>query len=495
VNDPARELVAPGLPARIALPAATSIDRITEQRAIGALVGSAVGDALGARFEFGPAGAYRREFPEPVLGGIGEMVGGGPFPWKPGEFTDDTQMAVALAESLLACGGFDADDVWRRWRSWAKSATDVGVLTRRVLSAPDWRGAAEAGHHASGGLSAANGALMRVTGLTVAYAFGDPAELTLAAQAQAALTHHDPAAGWGAAIGAQLVRAAIEGMYPLSVLDDLVAELPADVHDRFAEVLDPAWDPTVPGAISSGTVWGCLGRAVWALRRSGSFAEAVVEAIDLGGDTDTVAAVTGAIAGAWHSVQGIPCRWTTYLNGTVDGPGGTVAYDNDGVRSLARRLMGRSAGPATPPETPAGPVRVAPRLHAADLGGAIEVPKDWAVVSMCRTDGAFAEHPVRREVYLIDQPAPSNAALGDAVADAVDTIDALLNEGHDVVVHCHGGRSRTGLVLKAWAMRNQGIDERQAHEWLASKWYRYDDYEPSFVELLQNLGSEVHGRV
>lgn len=484
MNDPATELVAPDLPARIARPPAASIDRITEQRAIGALVGSAVGDALGARFEFGPAGAYRREFPEPVLGGIGEMVGGGPFPWKPGEFTDDTQMAVALAESLLACGDFDADDVWRRWKAWAVTATDVGVLTRRVLSAPDWRGAAEDGHRANGGLSAANGALMRVTGLAVAYAFGDPAELTMAARAQAALTHHDPAAGWGAAIGAQLLRAGIHGVDPLSVVDELVAGLPVGVHDRFAEVLDPAWDPTVPGAISSGTVWGCLGRAVSALRRSGSFAETVVEAIDLGGDTDTVAAVTGAIAGAWHSVQGIPCRWTTYLNGTVDGPDGRASYDNDGLQLLARRLMGKSAGPATPPDAPAGPVRVAARLHAADLGGARSVPTNWAVVSLCRTGGCFAEHPVRREVYLIDQAAPSNAALGDAVADAVDAIAALLDEGREVVVHCHGGRSRTGLVLKAWAMRNQGLTERQAHDWLASKWYRYDDYQPSFVELL-----------
>jgi ADP-ribosyl-[dinitrogen reductase] hydrolase len=485
VNDPERELVAPGLPARSALPTVPFLDPLTEQRAIGALVGSAVGDALGARFELGRAGAYRREFPEPVLGGIGEMVGGGPFPWKPGEFTDDTQMAVALAESLLACGGFDADDVWHRWKAWASTATDVGVLTRGVLGRRDWPGAAEAGHSANGGLSAANGALMRVTGLAVAYAFADPAELTTAARAQAALTHHDPAAGWGAAIGAQLVRAGIHGVDPLSVLDDLVAELPADVHDRFAEVLDLAWDPLTPGAISSGTVWGCLGRAVWALRRSGSFEDAVVEAIDLGGDTDTVAAVTGAIAGAWHSVQGIPCRWTIYLNGTADGPDGTVSYDNAGLQSLARRLLGKSVMAPTAPEKPAGPVKVAPRLHAADLGGAIQVPKDWAVVSMCRTDGAFADHPVRREVYLIDRPTPSNAALGEAVGDAVDTIDALLREGREVVVHCHGGRSRTGLVLKAWAMREYRIDERKAHEWLASRWYRYEDYEPSFVDLLR----------
>lgn len=70
--------------------------------------------------------------------------------------------------------------------------------------------------------------------------------------------------------------------------------------------------------------------------------------------------------------------------------------------------------------------------------------------------------------------------------DAVDSIDAFLAEGRDVVVHCHGGRSRTGLVLKAWAMRTNGWDERTAHDWLAERWPLYDDYQTSFVELLRS---------
>jgi ADP-ribosyl-[dinitrogen reductase] hydrolase len=74
------------------------------QSATGALVGAAVGDALGAPFEFKPANTYAQTFPDKVLGGVGEMIGGGAFHWAPGEFTDDTQMALALAESLIACG-------------------------------------------------------------------------------------------------------------------------------------------------------------------------------------------------------------------------------------------------------------------------------------------------------------------------------------------------------------------------------------------------------
>ena len=98
---------------------------VSVQRAIGALVGSAVGDALGAPFEFERPGLYRSTYPEPVLTGPGEMRGGGGFGWKPAEFTDDTQMALALAESLAASGGFDANDLWRRWRACCPDQADT----------------------------------------------------------------------------------------------------------------------------------------------------------------------------------------------------------------------------------------------------------------------------------------------------------------------------------------------------------------------------------
>ncbi|MCX7416302.1 MAG: ADP-ribosylglycohydrolase family protein, partial [Planctomycetia bacterium] len=84
---------------------------IKTQHAIGALVGSAVGDALGAPFEFKSPGLYRSSYPVSIVGGVGEMRGGGGFGWKPAEFTDDTQMAICLAQSLVQCGGFNADDL------------------------------------------------------------------------------------------------------------------------------------------------------------------------------------------------------------------------------------------------------------------------------------------------------------------------------------------------------------------------------------------------
>ncbi|MFM8266431.1 MAG: ADP-ribosylglycohydrolase family protein, partial [Ilumatobacteraceae bacterium] len=196
------------------LPTTRHLSRPARQRALGALLGSAVADALGAPFEFGSAGAYRATFPEPVVGGTGEMTGGGSFGWSAGEFTDDTQMALALAESIITLRRIDPADLWTRWRAWATHASDVGVITRRALSHATHDDAA-ADAHRELGRSAGNGALMRVTPVGLAGAVLDDTGATTitmrAAVAQAALTHHEPAAGWGAGIAAELSRRAVPG--------------------------------------------------------------------------------------------------------------------------------------------------------------------------------------------------------------------------------------------------------------------------------------------
>jgi hypothetical protein len=163
-----------------------------------------------------------------------------------------------------------------------------------------------------------------------------------------------------------------------------------------------------------------------------------------------------------------------------------LVEDADTVACVTDRLLGITQQPETPAEWPAGPVEVAPGVHAADLAGATRVPKDWAVVSLCRTGTSFVHHPVRRQIFLIDQPGDHNPALREAVTDAVEAIEAFIAEGRKVVVHCHGGRSRTGLVLKAWKIRTDGLNEREAHTWLAERWERYQDYNQAFLDLLRN---------
>lgn len=454
-------------------------------RAMGALIGSAVGDALGAPFEFGPAGRYTTRFPQPVLGGIGEMVGGGP--WAPGEFTDDTQMALALAESLLEHEAVNADDLWQRWRAWAADAADVGNITRAALAPTQWQGAAEAAHQRLG-RSAGNGTLMRVTPIALAFA-GHGTEATMqAAIEQSALTHHDPAAGWGAAIGAELIRRALLGHDPIAEIDDVLRHVPAEHRDRYEAMLAPQWQPNTdvnePG---NGAVWTCLAQAVWAVRHHPTFEGAVTAAIDLGDDTDTVACVAGALAGARCGIQAIPCRWTTYVHGRVRTPHGEQRYDNAALQTIARALVGKGAPGPKSPETPVGPKEVAPSLWAADLGGAREAAdRGFAVLSLCQVGDSFANVANRREVYLIDQPLHTdNPSLAEALTDAVDTVAAWLQEGRQVLVHCHGGRSRTALVLKAWAMRHHGWSEAQAHEWMSDVWPRYAAHNATFIEFLR----------
>jgi ADP-ribosyl-[dinitrogen reductase] hydrolase len=264
-----------------------------------------------------------------------------------------------------------------------------------------------------------------------------------------------------------------------------LAHVDADERERFALMLNESWEPNSADDPSNGSVWTCLAQAVWAVRHNGRFEDVLVAAIELGGDTDTVATVAGAIAGARDSVQAIPSRWLTYINGELETPEGLAGFDNAGLQDLARSLVGRGPVAATAPEPSAGPTEVAPGVHAANLFGAQDAPVSWGVVSLCRTFGAFDGHTARREVFLIDQSGPANADPATAVRDAVDAIDALLAEGRTVVVHCHGGHSRTGLVLKAWSMRTNGFTEREAHVWLSERWDQYQDYQKSFIELLE----------
>lgn len=455
-------------------------EQVSRHRALGAVIGSAVGDALGAPFEFWPAGEYGRRFPEPVLGGIGEMIGGGGYGWEPGEFTDDTQMAIVQAQSLLACGGIDGADLFARFREWAASANDVGVQTSSVLgSRLGWPEAADAHYRSSPHRSAGNGGLMRATTAAVWLA-GENVDAAMDAACElVAVTHGDPAAQWGAALYTAMLRSALRGADPFVALDAALARLP-DEQDRFVDLLAPDWHPHTT-TLSNGTVWTCLAQAVWAVRTTDTFEDALVAAIELGGDTDTVAAVAGGLAGAVHGVQAIPSRWTTYLHGRV--PGELLRLED--FQRLTHELIGATTAPEQPPGPPLGPTEIAPGVLAASWSGAQTAPTDHAVVSLCRVGTTFEHHPVRRELYLVDREGDHNPNLDAAVRDAVTTIDAFRAEGRRVVVHCHGGASRTGLVLRAWLMHTHGWDEPTATAHVEDRWPHLGLWNETFTEFLR----------
>jgi ADP-ribosylglycohydrolase len=284
-------------------------------RAGGAVVGSAVGDALGAPFEFGAAGVFSARFPEPGYGG--EMCGGGG--WEPGEATDDTQMAVCVAESLLERGGLDLPDVFARFQRWAAAdPKDIGLQTEDVLTnGLPWDRAADE-HFRTNQRAAGNGALMRAATSGVYFAVRGRAATLGAGRRLAALTHGDPAAWEGTAIFHELLRVALNGDDPIAAIPDTLTAVQPDHRERYATVLAPNWRPEQATEFN-GAVWPCLGSAVWAVRITGSFEEAVRAAIDLGGDTDTVAAVIGALAGAVHGLGAVPTRWTEPLHVSLPG--------------------------------------------------------------------------------------------------------------------------------------------------------------------------------
>ncbi|MGP2437671.1 ADP-ribosylglycohydrolase family protein [Streptomyces sp. JW3] len=302
------------------------------ERAVATVVGAAVGDALGAPFEFGPAGAFSGRFPEP---GAGEMCGGGG--WDPGEATDDTQMAVLVGESLLARGGLDLPDVFDRFRRWAAAdPKDIGLQTEDVLTnGMPWDTAAAA-HFRVNQRAAGNGALMRAATSAVYFARAGQAATMDAARRIAALTHGDRAAWEGTAVYHELVRQALAGGDPLAAVPEALALVHPDHRPRYATVLDPGWHPDEATEFN-GAVWPCLGSAVWAVHTTSGFVAVVRAAIDLGGDTDTVAAVTGGLAGAVHGPAAIPARWTEPLHVPLPGFGGRVLRLDDLI-GLARRL-------------------------------------------------------------------------------------------------------------------------------------------------------------
>jgi ADP-ribosyl-[dinitrogen reductase] hydrolase len=233
--------------------------------------------------------------------------------------------------------------VWRRWQAWARTSSDVGNTTRVALAHRDWREV----RHPRPETTAANGALMRAFPLAPATLAYDAATARSVTLHQALLTHAHPAAAWGAWLGVAMMRAGIIGEDPLAALQqelDVLTRTDAVTARRFVVMLGQDWEPErmADEGVGNGSVWGCLAQAVWALRRRDTFAEVVADVIELGMDTDTVACVAGAIAGARDGSSSIPPGWKTPVHGVVDTPSGTERYTVDELATIAVVLAAAS---------------------------------------------------------------------------------------------------------------------------------------------------------
>jgi ADP-ribosyl-[dinitrogen reductase] hydrolase len=272
----------------------------------GCFIGLAVGDALGTTLEFTPPGGGR-------LAPLAGMAGGGPFGLAPGQWTDDTSMALCLAESLIACDGFDPKDQLERYLRWwqlgENSSTgicfDIGSTTATALRHYQLTGqkTADVPSYAS------NGSLMRLAPAILRYAdAGATAEEMAAASSRTTHSHADAVAA--CRYLARLVVGALSGAEKHVVL-----EAPAtDLTPTVAEVAAGSYLWRDPPAIrGTGQAVRCLEAALWAFHRTETFADAVLAAANLGEDADTTAAVCGQLAGAYYGVGGVPAEWRTVL--------------------------------------------------------------------------------------------------------------------------------------------------------------------------------------
>lgn len=310
-----------------------------ESRARGCLLGLAAGDAVGTTVEFSPRGSF-----EPLTG----MTGGGPFGLEPGQWTDDTSMALCLADSLLSCGGFDPEDQmtrfvrWRRegYRSSTGACFDVGNTVAAALQRFERTGEPYSG--STDPYSAGNGSIMRLA--PVVLFFMPDRRRVLHFAAESSRTTHGAAEAVSACrILAEILSALLSGATKEEAVRDLDSEAPpgSGLNDVVAGGYRRKTESQIRG---SGYVVESLEAALWSFWHARSFEEAVLQAANLGHDADTTAAVCGQLAGAYWGRDGIPAQWLREV---------TLA---DEIDSLALRLWAASDGRTPSAFADVGPV-------------------------------------------------------------------------------------------------------------------------------------------
>lgn len=459
----------------------TNTTQGTKARAIGALLGLAVGDAVGTTLEFKPPGTF-----EPIT----DMVGGGPFGLTPGQWTDDTSMAMCLAESVLDTGELDAADQLRRYVKWRRdgywSSTgrcfDIGSTTTRALSR--FERDATVIDATIDPEQAANGSLMRLAAVPVRW-FRDPVEAAELSAESSRTTH--PAARpvdacrlYGAMIAALIGGVSIDAVLAADFWTGPALDPEVDAVAR------GSWRGKEPPQIrGTGYVVAALEAAIWAVAGAEDFRNAVLRAANLGDDADTTAAIAGQLAGARWGVDAIPAEWREKVTAS------------DRITAIAAELHDAGAPAAwadgdLPRWEHEGTVHAwwaAPRVLAGEYPGHWSVDKATHKVNLLvdrgiRTfvdlttpadaltpyDEVVTAVAANRDLDLlhVHHPIPDVSVLADdrGYDDIVASITAGTERG-DVYVHCWGGVGRTATVIGCLLV-DQGLDGAAALERIAT---------------------------
>jgi len=444
-------------------------------RACGVLLATAAGDALGAGYEFGA----------PLPGDTAiHMAGGGAFGWEPGEWTDDTATAIAIAETAATGADLRAaaaqDQIVGRWEEWASTAKDVGSQTRQVLGRVAGGGAATARAassdlHRRTGKTAGNGALMRTAPVALAF-LDDPEELAEAARQLSALTHFDPEAGEACALWCLAIRHSVL----TGDLDVCVGlpYLPADLQRAWSQRLEAAERSRPADFTRNGWVVEAL-QAAWSAiattpvpaddPAAGNFRAdhlrlSLENAVRGGRDTDTVAAIAGGLLGARWGASAVPAAWRLQLHGW---PASTT---HDLIELAIRIIRGGKPDPfdfsysGRQFRQPVVPHPYDRGLLLGDLSALRDLPAGVnAVVSLCRVGPQDAPKVAEwLEVRLIDHiGAEYNPHLDFVLHDTVTAIERMRSAGRTVLVHCVEARSRTPVVAALYGMRRRAVPPGQ----------------------------------
>lgn len=306
----------------------------------GALYGVAVGDALGAPVEFMSAEEIKKKH-----GRVTEMIGGGWLSVWPGEVTDDTQMTLCVARGILAAPEAPVKEVGKQFIEWLRTGPkDVGGTCsssiRRAMyyggdapSPVDWLTASKETDMATGGRSGGNGSLMRTIYIPCFY-YGDD-EIRRQAKSISTMTHYDPVAAEACMVYCSAIGTILNKRKYYTRWQHLTETI---YRSRFAEALRPIFQPN-----PTGYVVDSLNAAIWSVNQSryqhDAFRVAVETAVNLGGDADTIGAITGGLAGALYGYSRIPESWVNMLDSSLRAELDAMALKAELTREQAKREL------------------------------------------------------------------------------------------------------------------------------------------------------------
>ncbi len=451
-----------------------------EDRIVGAMLGLACGDALGAPAEFKSKAEVESRFGE-----LREMVGGGM--WQPGEWTDDTGMALCLAEGILAAPDDPLEETGKRFLQWRENAKDVGTTISAALSGfdGDWPKAAQNTPQAQSGKAAGNGSLMRVLPVALAYG-GDVVTMEKWAARQSAMTHWDEQAEMCCIIYCMWVNKLLDGEDLKSAWESELAQsrqragkagddlapgsstLSDEFWARLQNIENLTYEQLQPSGYA-GYVVECLEAAVWCCLNCESLEGVLVKVVNLAGESDTMAAVAGGAAGAFWGKDEIPARWLDKLlqrdelktialrlaalrrHQEIYGTRGLPKFNFDEVGDGL--FAGRNPLSARDVELMQG----AGITHILDL----REPKEWASPHFGSEALAEIERRgiERLSAPVLDMGAPTSDGLELACQFLEENLD---NQNARVYVHCRAGMERTAAVLIAYHAREFGVSYDEA---------------------------------